>query len=345
MPPNDQKALFLDSKLGKFTLSDRKVPAPGPGQLLVRVEAAGLNPVDWKIQKYGIFLENYPAIIGTDIAGVVEEVGTGVVGFSKGDRVLYQGAWENDWAGYQQYTLTDVQTTAKIPRQLSFEEAATIPVAIAVTVAGLYNTKPHGAGITPPFDPSTRGIYAGKPFLVLGGATSVGQFVIQFAKLSGFSPIITTASLKHDAFLKSLGATHVVDRNLAQPSLQAEITKITAAPIEFVYDAVSLPDTQKAGLDIVAKGGRLILVLGPEVEATAGKDISHIIGIWNFPHTRELGVKLYSNLTGLLEEGLIRPNRVEVLANGLNGVLGGLDRLQEDQVSGVKLVVRPPETA
>ncbi|KAG5716491.1 hypothetical protein E4T56_gene13667, partial [Termitomyces sp. T112] len=171
-----QKGLFLDAKFAPFTLKEHSIPKPGPSQLLVRIEATALNPVDWKIQKYGIFIEDYPALIGTDIAGVVEEVGEGTSGFAKGDRVVFQGGWTVDMAGYQQYTLTNSLTTAKIPSHVSFDQAATIPVAAAAAVAGSYLPQPHGAGLTTPFDASGRGKYAGKPVLILGGATSVGQF-------------------------------------------------------------------------------------------------------------------------------------------------------------------------
>lgn len=87
MSLENHHGLFLDSKFGNFTLRPTKTSKPGPGELLVKIEAAGLNPVDWKIQKYGVFVEDYPAIIGTDIAGIVEEVGEGVGAFVKGDRV------------------------------------------------------------------------------------------------------------------------------------------------------------------------------------------------------------------------------------------------------------------
>lgn len=87
MSSENHHGLFLDSKFGNFTLKLNKTPKPGPGELLVKIEAAGLNPVDWKIQKYGIFVEDYPTIIGTDVAGIVEEVGEGVGTFVKGDRV------------------------------------------------------------------------------------------------------------------------------------------------------------------------------------------------------------------------------------------------------------------
>lgn len=97
---SENQALFLESKFAKFTLRPNKTPKPGPGELLVKIEVAGLNPVDWKIQKLGWFVEDYPAIIGTDIAGIVEEVGQGVHGFVKGDRVyaifrIFNGSWSS----------------------------------------------------------------------------------------------------------------------------------------------------------------------------------------------------------------------------------------------------------
>lgn len=103
------QALFLESKHADFTLGRNKTPKPGPGELLVKVEAAGLNPVDWKIQKYGSYVQHYPAIIGADNAGIVEEVGDGVVGFVKGDRVcviLY-----NSWLSISTHVAIHVGST------------------------------------------------------------------------------------------------------------------------------------------------------------------------------------------------------------------------------------------
>ena len=83
-----QKALILDAKLGNFSVDiAAQVPKPGSGEILVKVKAAALNPIDWKIHKYGFFVEKFPAILGTDIAGDVEEIGEGVTEFQKGDRV------------------------------------------------------------------------------------------------------------------------------------------------------------------------------------------------------------------------------------------------------------------
>lgn len=85
--PSEHQALFVETKFADFTLKRTKTPNPSAGELLVRIEVAGLNPIDWKIQKYGIYLENYPVILGNDAAGIVEEVGQDVSGFVKGDKV------------------------------------------------------------------------------------------------------------------------------------------------------------------------------------------------------------------------------------------------------------------
>ncbi|KAG6827648.1 hypothetical protein H0H93_015452, partial [Arthromyces matolae] len=168
---------------------------------------------------------------------------------------------------------------------------------------------------------------------------------LQFAKLSGFSPVITTASLKHSSFLKELGATHVLDRNLSTSSLSTSIHKITSEPLDFVYDAVSLPETQATGYSLLAKGGTLILVNRSQIQPVEGKHVFTVIGIWTYPYTKDLGALFYAHLTELLENGIIRPNRVEILPGGLGGIVDGLKKLENGQVSGVKLVVRPQETA
>ena len=84
---------------------------------------------------------------------------------------------------------------------------------------------------------------------------------IQFAHLSGFNPIITTSSTKHEAFLKSLGATHVLDR--ATPLSKERVGAITDKPIQYIFDAISLPETQKAGLDVLASG--LLDAISPDI--------------------------------------------------------------------------------
>jgi NADPH:quinone reductase-like Zn-dependent oxidoreductase len=130
--------------------------------------------------------------------------------------------------------------------------------------------------------------------------------VIQLGKLSGFSPIITTASVHNTQYLKSLGATHVIDRHSPLSSLRAEVNKITSEPIEIVYDAVSTADTQKAGYDLLASHGSMVVVLNPEVTKAKGKEIFHVFAMPNLPHTSEICTNMYSKLTEWLEDGVIR---------------------------------------
>ncbi|KAG6834121.1 hypothetical protein H0H93_011802, partial [Arthromyces matolae] len=281
-----------------------------------------------------------------------------------------QGTFESDYAGFQQYTLTYEATTAKISKNLSYEDVATIPVALTAAYVGLYNSKPYGLSLAWPTNATTgQGKYTNKPILILGGSSSVGQFgesrymgipkstppltnvhpdpAIQLAKLSGFSPIITTSSLKHTSFLKSLGATHVLDRNLPTPSLKSALSNLTNEPIDIdidiVYDAISLADTQQTGNDLLVPNGSLITVLNLAI--TKREDVQHIQvgGILKLPQNKELLEDLYANLPQLLEEGKILPNRFQVLSGGLEGIIGGLQKLENNQVSGVKLVARPWE--
>ncbi len=85
--PQQQKTLFLESQYGNFVVQPAPVPKPGAGQLLIKVKSTTLNPVDWKIQRLDLFLSNYPAVLGSDIAGEVAVLGEGVTKFQVGDRV------------------------------------------------------------------------------------------------------------------------------------------------------------------------------------------------------------------------------------------------------------------
>jgi NADPH:quinone reductase-like Zn-dependent oxidoreductase len=125
--------------------------------------------------------------------------------------------------------------------------------------------------------------------------------VIQLAKYSGFYPIITTSSLKHTDDLKSLGAAHVIDRNA---SVISEVRKLTDKPILIVYDAISNADTQQAGIDVLATGGKLVTVQPPSVKAE-GKEIIHVFGsVSLYP---ELLTSLYGkDVFGFLGRGVLK---------------------------------------
>ncbi|EPT05363.1 hypothetical protein FOMPIDRAFT_1021609 [Fomitopsis schrenkii] len=345
-----QKALYLVAKHGSFSLKSASIPHPGPGEILLKQAAIGLNPVDEGIQSLGYFIKEYPAILGLDLAGIVEEVGEGVTNVKKGDRVLSQGTLGiNEHGAYQQYALGYAASTSKIPDSLSFDQAASIPLTLSTASIALYH--PQGAmngtaALTPPWEVGGRGKYRGHPTVVFGGATSVGQYAIQLLKLSGFSPIITTASPRNAAWLRELGATHVLDRNLADDALRAAVKQITSGPIKVIYDTVSLPATQDAAYDLLTPGGTLALVLPPAIQAdkqAADKIVFQVYGDCNVPQHRAFGTGLFASLYDLLKAGEIKPNLVEVLPNGLLGIPDGLQRFKQG-VSNVKLIVRPQET-
>lgn len=281
--------------------------------------------------------------MGSGAAGTVEEVGEGVTNFSKGDRVMTQGHFSDNYGGFQQYLAIPAAYVALIPNNLSFTDAVTLPLCIFTPALGLYYKT--GANLTPPWDAEGKGKYKGQAAVVFGGASSVGQFAILLLKLSGFSEIITTASPSNEDLVKSLGATHFIDRNApVEPAVKA----IATCPVTIVVDAVSAADTQASGFDIVAPGGALITFLGNQVPEDKQKEknasiypVEAVFTAENEPFRR----LYYSKLTKFVEENHIPPTKVEILPGGLNGITAGLERLEKNQVSGAKLVVLPQESA
>ena len=132
------------------------------------------------------------------------------------------------------------------------------------------------------------------------------------AKYQGFSPIITTASPHNAELLKSLGATTVLDRHLSPAQILTELPKLTGGkPLEFVYDAISLADTQPLAYEALADGGSLVIVL-PELipaelkKAGDGKTIAHVFGNVQHPECRPCGEEMYKRLTEWLEKGIVK---------------------------------------
>ncbi|KAJ3504499.1 hypothetical protein NLJ89_g7905 [Agrocybe chaxingu] len=334
-----QIALLLEKGSRKLVVGHVDKYKPGFGEILIKIQAVALNPVDWKVQKSAFVVEQTPAILGLDIAGDVDEVGEGVTEFKEGDRVFCQGQYANNKGGFQQYTLALAATTAKIPPNVSYDGAASIPAALSTAYVGLYNRPPHGAGLSAPLTPTEESKYIGEPIIVLGGGGSVGQLAIQLARLSGFSPIIATASLKHTQFLKSLGATHILDRNLTLEALKAQVDKITAGkPIKIVYDAISLEVTQKAGLSLVTPGGKLILVLSSLVEPEGNKTVVPIVaGLRAASNIQILETLYHDKASSLLERGVIktlasRPPAIPpggILPQSLNAMSNETQRLDD----------------
>ncbi|KAF8343636.1 chaperonin 10-like protein [Amanita rubescens] len=345
MAPLTQTALVLPNACGSFKLDTIDVPRPGPGEVLIKIHSAAVNPMDWMIRKYDVLVESYPVVLGGDVAGDVEELGEGVTNVSVGDRILVQATrwYRRGGSGFQQYGVFQAALVVKIPANITYDEASTIPICLVTAFAGLFNKHLDGLGIANPLVVG-RDKCAGESIVIIGGATSIGQFAIQCAKLSGFT-IITTASAKHSDYLKSLGATHVIDRHLSTGDVAVKITELLdGQPLKYSVDGIMNPETGQMVYDLLSPGGQHLVVNRDSIQTTESKKLCKVYGWAAAEENHENVAVLYSHLTSLLEEGAIKPNRVEVVPNGLAGITNALERLEKNSVSGVKLVVRPHET-
>ncbi|KAI0655700.1 GroES-like protein [Cubamyces menziesii] len=351
--PSQQKALVIEQKFAPQVVKNIDIPKPAAGEVLIRIEATALNPVDWKIHELGLLVEVYPATLGFDASGVVVELGEGVTEYAVGDKVIVEGWFDSEkriFGTFQQYLAAPLTTVGKMPSNLTFEEAAAVPSGIATAGLPLYNQSEDAdsARLTPFWEEGGLGKYAGKPIFVAGGSASVGQYAIQFARLSGFSPIITSASLHNADLLKSLGATHVVDRNLAPEALVQKVRELAGGHIDLVFDAVAIPDsTLAASYQITAPGGQLVVVVPfpiPGEDKSSGRRVIAAHGLFQAPSNFVAGKALLSKIPELFESGQFKPNRIEVLPGGLAGITAGLNRLRDGKISAVKLVVKPQDT-
>ncbi|GJE88529.1 zinc-binding alcohol dehydrogenase family protein [Phanerochaete sordida] len=348
---NKQKAIVCHEVGSDLSLELIDIPEPGPNEVLVKLHAIGLNSLDWLMRERGSFVKEWPAVFGFDAAGTVVKAGEAVTNVAVGDRVMHSGTLEEPQVfTFKEYTVIRSDFVAQVPANITLDEASTIPLALATGAFALYDSKhpPRGGfALTPPWEANGRGKYVGEPIVIVGGASSVGQFAIQFARLSGFSPIITTASKHNEAYLESLGATHVIDRALPLADLAMRVAAIAGRPVLYAFDAVSTPETQNAAYDLLAPAGNLIVDRRFEIEeaklASGEKYVALVSGdAQNLP-SRPCATALYAHMTELLATGDIKPNRIEVVPGGLLAVQAALSRLKEG-VSALKLVIRPQET-
>lgn len=216
------------------TFTDLPRPVPGPGELLVEVRAAGVNPVDWKRRTgylpLGATAPDLPAVFGSEAAGVVAEVGPGVEGFAVGDEVFGNPAG----GGYAAYTLFPVSGTARKPAGLSWADAAALPVAAATAYDAL-------AQIDLP---------SGATLLVNGAGGGVGVAAVQLARHGGLTVIGTSSAAKKE-FVEALGAVHAASgpgvadrvRALAPDGVDGILDLVGGDPLREV--AVLLADRSK----------------------------------------------------------------------------------------------------
>ncbi|KAJ7462169.1 GroES-like protein [Mycena latifolia] len=347
MSIQQQQAVILPALKAPFVIGPRDIPAPEHGEVLIKIMSVALNPANWAQHEYGILIPEYPAVLGCDVAGVVEALGEGVEGYEKGDKVFVGITI----GGFQQYVTVPAAILIRIPENTSFDEAATFPVAFTTACVGVFGPTPIGLNLNPTF--SWDKPQQGESALVIGGSTSVGQFVIQLLKFAGFSRIVAYASKVHFDYLQQLGATECIDRTeVPLDSLAAHIT----APVKVVYDATTGP--LDAAFDCIVDGGSIATVKLMARCEREGKKFT-FVNVMGFlprvddtkfkgrpeyrPEYLTFGHLIVANLSEMLAKGALTGNRCEVLPNGLAGVPAGIERLGKGAVSGVKLVAHPQE--
>ncbi|MCO8303295.1 NADP-dependent oxidoreductase [Streptomyces sp. RKCA-744] len=250
------RAVVQDTTGGPEVLRVAEVerPRPLPTEVLVRVRAAGVNPVDWKTRQgagmAGVLGEP-PFILGWDVSGVVEEVGFGVTTLAPGDEVYGMPWFPREAGGYAEFVTAPSRQFAVKPASLSHEEAAAVPLAALTAWQILVDT----ARVT-----------AGQRVLVHAAAGGVGHFVVQFARHLGARVVGTARESRHE-WLRRLGAAELVDYT-------AQRFEDVVEDVDVVIDLLGedLDATSTRSLKVLRKGGLLVAVpggVGPELRRAA----------------------------------------------------------------------------
>ncbi len=272
------KAIQVHDYGDAHQLKLEQIPQPEPqeGEVLVRLRAAGVNPVDWKIRS-GWMKDfrpmTFPYVPGADLAGVVAQVGSGVTAWQPGQEVFGRGSQGT----YAEYALAPASTLALKPPSLSFEEAATIPVGATTAWQGLFD---HG------------NLQSGQRVLILGGAGGVGLYAVQFARWKG-ARVIATTSTKNVDFVSSLGAETVIDYTRTRVADEVH-------DVDLVLDTVG--GAALVGIfPTLKRGGTLVSIAGQPDEAQARE-----AGVRFARFSAQVTSELLTTFAQLIEAGQIK---------------------------------------
>ena len=254
------------------------VPQPGRGEVLVRVLASSVNPVDIKTRegRYPLIREDaLPYTLGRDFAGVIARTGDGVAGWKAGQEVyafIGQGP-----GAHAEYVVVDQPALARKPSTLDFRQACAVPLAALTAWQGLFE---HGM------------LEADERVLIHAGAGGVGHFAAQFAKLKG-AKVWVTASGDGIDFVRSLGIDNVIDYRTQQ--FEAAVCEV-----DFVYDMVG-GETQERSWNVLREGGRLVSTLNEPSQIKAAEH-----GATAMRYTAHPDGKALARIGELIDDGAVR---------------------------------------
>ncbi|KAH7323240.1 chaperonin 10-like protein [Stachybotrys elegans] len=342
-----QAIVFVEK--GKAEVQEVRIPKLREDYILVKVNAIGLNPTDWKHIDNAI--ADVGSRIGCDYSGTVVEVGPKVTkDFTKGDRIsgvahggdrvqLENGAFAN-------YIVVKGDIQIKTPQNISDEAAATLGISFTTVGQGLYRT----LGLPLPTEPADSKDY----ILIHGGSTATGIYGIQYARLSGYKVIATSSPHNFD-YLKSLGAEEVFDYN--SPTAGADIREHTNNTLRLGWDCTGSGAAIIAG-GISSKGGKYasiipvdkaaVLKVNPNIDGPHSTLMYSVFGERFVkgsetpakPEEFEFAKKFSEITRQLLADDRLKAPRVFLNrgGSGLDSALKGLDELRQQKVSGGKLV-------
>jgi NADPH:quinone reductase-like Zn-dependent oxidoreductase len=281
-------AIVVHEHGGPEVLKLEQVPRPaaGEGELLVRVHAAGVNPVDWKMRAAGFGGRGkLPYTPGFDVSGVVEQTGPKATKFKAGDAVFAMLDLRRvSGGGYAEYAIVKESEAAAKPAKISHTDAAGIPLVALTAWQALFDTAK---------------LEKGQTVLIHAGAGGVGSMAIQLAKSRG-AKVIATASKDNLDFLKQLGADEVIDyRN--------QKFEEVAKDVDVVLDTIG-GDTQERSWGVLKKGGVLVSIVGRPSQQKAKDAGVRGEGILVHVDAKEL-----EQIAKLLADGTIHPVQTQIL--------------------------------
>ena len=293
-------------------LLDVEPPPVAPDGVLLRVRAAGVNPVDYKVREgklAGAFPYHFPVILGWDAAGVVEEVGPAVTWFKPVDRAYgYCRRHELEYGTYAEFVTVPEGYLAHMPEGLSFEEAAALPLAALTAHQSL----------------ERLGVRAGEVLFLTGGAGGVGHVAVQLARARGAKVVATGSPPSHD-FLRELGAEPV---DYDAPDVPAQVRSHNhGGGADAAFDLFGGAGLEQA-FDSLRPGGRLVSIAQPPGER------KHVDTGYVF--VRPSGYDLGEHITPLVHEDALRPHIAETFP--LERAADAHERLETGHVHG-KLVL------
>jgi NADPH:quinone reductase len=250
-------------------------PSPQPTEILVKLKAAGINPIDTKLRKRGTFYpDQMPAIIGCDGAGIVDAIGTEVTKFRIGDEVYFcNGGLGGHQGNYAEYTTIDEKFVAKKPTSVSFAEAAAAPLVLITAWEALYD----------------RGrLEPGDKVLIHAGAGGVGHVAIQLAKLKGAMVATTVRSPDKASFVRQLGADEVINTQQTD-FVQAILNWTNGEGVDLLFDTIG-GEIFSQSFPTVRVYGDIVTILEPDANT-----------VWKVARNRNLRISLELMLTPMLQ--------------------------------------------